>query len=59
MHNEGNKNVIVTAVRASDPKLQGLFRFSESTPFKCEPEDSIVYMALETGKTGAPETEIR
>ncbi|PKU90112.1 hypothetical protein CQR48_0966 [Bifidobacterium thermophilum] len=59
MRNEGNRNVIVTAVRASDPKLQGLFHFSESTPFKCEPGDSIVYIALGTGQIGAPKTEIR
>lgn len=58
IHNKGNRNVVVTAVRAADPNLQGLFSFDESTPFKCEPGDSIDYSAMGTWQTGTPKTEI-
>ena len=58
IHNEGNRNVVVTAVRAADPNLQRLFHFDESTPFKCEPGDSVEYMSIGTMHTGTPKTEI-
>jgi hypothetical protein len=58
IHNEGKRNAIVTAVRATEPNLQNLLRFSEPTPFTSEPGDSIDYMAIGTSQTGTPKTEI-
>ncbi|WP_137656922.1 hypothetical protein [Bifidobacterium moukalabense] len=58
IHHEGLRNVMVLGVRSADPKMRGLLRFDRTTPFSCEPGDSIEYMAI-GAQLGRPDVEIR
>lgn len=46
VRNESARNVIVESVRADQPELKGMFRFSRDVPFVCEPGDTIEYWAM-------------